>query len=208
MYTPASFAETDPAALGQFMAEHAFALLVSQRNSGLVASHLPLLVEWSAEQPSALVGHLARANSQWKELAGQEVLAIFSGPHAYISPRWYAERNTVPTWNYTAVHAYGVFHILDDAETCRVLERSVQEFEDGLPAPWSMEENDAELLEKLRPQIVGFRIQITRLEGKLKLNQNHSVERRKRVIEQLQAQPTPNRTAIAELMEQSLQRDQ
>jgi transcriptional regulator len=178
--------------------------LISHHEAGMEASHLPLLVEWKDDAPAGLVGHMARANPQWREAAGRVVLAIFQGPHAYVSPRWYAEPNTVPTWNYLAVHAYGLFQLLDESQTRELLERSVTEFEAGLDNPWNMQENDAEFLDKLVSQIVGFRIEITRLEGKWKLNQNHSRERRQRVIEQLRRQSSPNSQDIAAEMEQSL----
>ena len=187
------------------MAGHPFATLVSQRNAGASASHLPLLVEWSSDAPVALLGHMARANPQWREAAESEVLAIFHGPHAYISPRWYAEPNTVPTWNYVAVHAYGRLRLLDEIETSHLLARSVLEFEADLQSSWAMAETDPALLEKLMQEIVGFRIEIHRLEGKWKLNQNHSPERRRRVIEQLRGQTSPGSRAVADLMEQSLE---
>jgi transcriptional regulator len=186
------------------MAGHGFATLVTHDEGGSTASHLPLLLEWSEGVPVRLVGHMARANPQWRGAAGREVLVIFQGPHAYISPRWYAEKNTVPTWNYAAVHAYGQFQLMNESQTRELLARSVNEFEAGLESPWSMEENEAELTDRLLPQIVGFRIEITRLEGKWKLNQNHSVERRLRVISQLRQQDSSGSQAIADLMEQSL----
>ena len=190
--------------LGEFMESHSFATLISQNETGMVASHLPVLVEWSNEAPSALLGHMARANSQWRTAEGREVLVIFQGPHAYISPRWYAEPQTVPTWNYVAVHAYGTFRLLEESETRELLSRQVAQFEADRESPWSIEENDPAHLAKLIPQIAGFRIEIDRLEGKWKLNQNHSTERRRRVIEELRRQSSPNNRAIADLMEQSL----
>lgn len=204
MYTPTSFAESDPETLARFILQYSFATLVSHDGATLTASHLPILLDSSDGKPATLLGHMARANSQWKAAQGSEVLVIFQGPHAYISPRWYAEANTVPTWNYTAVHAQGNFELLDDRETRELLTRTVSEYESGMESPWSMDENDPEFHEKLVLQIVGFRIAITRLEGKWKLNQNHSETRRQRVIDQLRKQPQPDGQQVAELMEQSL----
>ncbi len=204
MYTPTSFAESDPETLARFMTDQSFATLISGDGQTLTASHLPILLDLVGEKPAQLLGHMARANAQWREAEGREVLVIFQGPHAYISPRWYAERNTVPTWNYTAVHAYGTFQLLAETETRELLSRTVAEYEARLESPWSMDENEPELLEKLLLQIVGFRIEITRLEGKWKLNQNHSAERRVRVIEQLKQQPSFQSQAVADLMEQTL----
>jgi transcriptional regulator len=204
MYTPSAFAESNPETLAKFIRQHSFATLISEHEKLMTASHLPILLDCSEGKPARLLGHMARANGQWQEAEGREVLVIFQGPHAYISPRWYAERNTVPTWNYAAVHAYGTFRLLDASQTRELLIRTVQEYEAPLESPWSMEENDPEFMEKLLPLIVGFRIEITHLEGKWKLNQNHSHERRERVIGQLRGQAGFNNLAIADLMEESL----
>lgn len=206
MYTPSAFIESDPETLARFIRQYSFATVISQSGQSLTASHLPILLEGSEENP-ALLGHMARANAQWKDAEGQEVLVIFQGPHAYISPRWYAEPNTVPTWNYTAVHVYGGFQLLSETETRELLTRTVGKYEAGLESPWSMDENDPELSEKLLQQIVGFRVAITRVEGKWKLNQNHSALRRQRVIEELRRQPSANSQEVADLMEQSLSRE-
>jgi transcriptional regulator len=170
----------------------------------MTASHLPILLDCRDGKPAVLLGHMARANPQWKEAQGHQVLVIFQGPHAYVSPRFYAEPNTVPTWNYTAVHAYGDFQWIDESETRELLSRTVSEYEAGREAPWSMDESDPEFLEKLLLQIVGFRIEITRLEGKWKLNQNHSEARRERVIGELRKQTHPDSQQVADLMEQTL----
>lgn len=204
MYTPSAFAQDDPEILARFMRQHSFATLVSCHDQTTTASHLPILLECTGGKPARLLGHMARANAQWKQANGHEVLVIFQGPHAYVSPRWYAERNTVPTWNYTAVHAYGNFQLLDAPETRELLFRTVSEYETPMDSPWSMDEIDPEFLEQLLLQIVGFRIEISRLEGKWKLNQNHSEIRRRRVIDLLRTQRNPDSQKVAELMEQSL----
>src|SRR4051794_11991074 len=101
------------------MRRHSFAVLTSHGESGLFASHLPLLLDTDADAHAGprgqLLGHMARANPQWRGVRG-EVMVVFSGPHAYVSPSWYEEAGTVPTWNYVAVHAYGTFHVVDDRD--------------------------------------------------------------------------------------------
>src|SRR5438067_12583233 len=115
MYVPAAFAVTDTAKLHPFMRQNSFAVLTSHAGGGLIASHLPLLLDADAGPHGHLLGHMARANPQWRDVRG-EVMAIFSGPHAYVSPSWYEEEGTVPTWNYVAVHAYGTFRVVEDMD--------------------------------------------------------------------------------------------
>ncbi|MDG3007754.1 FMN-binding negative transcriptional regulator [Paludisphaera mucosa] len=203
MYVPASFAETDAARLNDFMRRHGFALLTSHGEGGLVASHLPLLLDADAGPRGRLIGHMARANPQWRLVEG-EVMAVFSGPHAYVSPSWYEEAGTVPTWNYAAVHAYGVFRLVEDREgLLDVLRRSVATYEGPRPEPWRFDEADPQVEMMLRA-IVGFRIEITRLEGKWKLSQNHPEGRRRKVIRALAARPDEDSRAIAGMMEEAM----
>jgi transcriptional regulator len=203
MYLPNAFAQTDRSTLYQFIREHGFAILASRRAEGLEANHLPLLLD--AETPDApyLFGHMARANDQWKRAEG-EVLAIFHGPHAYISPSWYETEGTVPTWNYLAVHAWGTLRAIEDRDgLLEILRRSVHAFEGPRPKPWTFDESDLRIGAMLK-SIVGFRIEITRLEGKWKLNQNHPEERRRRVVERLGVQSDPDSRAIVALMKDDL----
>ena len=197
MYVPNHFAAPDDEALFAAIERYSFATLVSQGKNGLVASHLPLLLD---RTPAALVGHMARANSQWQEAAGQEVLAIFAGPHAYISPQWYEAKQVVPTWNYVAVHAYGRLELIDDAaETEAVLRRTVTHYEASQPQPWTLA-GPQEFVARLAAQIVAFRIPVARIEGKWKLNQNHPAERRAKVVAALARQGDENSVEIARLM--------
>jgi transcriptional regulator len=145
---------------------------------------------------------MARANLQWRRAAGQNVLVIFSGPHAYISPQWYQAAEVVPTWNYVAVHAYGRLELIDDdAATKALLDRMVAVFESPQPQPWQMNE-PPDFIERLLRQIVAFRIPIDRLEGKWKLNQNRPEEQRQRVVTKLVQNGDDNSLGIANLMEQ------
>jgi transcriptional regulator len=199
VYTPAVFVESDPDQLHDFIRCHSFAVLTSQGESGLIASHLPLLLDAEAGPHGRLLGHMARANPQWRYVRG-EVMAVFSGPHAYVSPSWYEEEGTVPTWNYVAVHAYGTFHVVQEREPLlEILRRSVQTYEGLRPEPWTFDES-APHVETLLGAIVGFCVEISRLEGKWKLSQNQPEERRQRVLRALASQPDADSKAIAAMM--------
>jgi transcriptional regulator len=201
MYIPSAFQETDVATLHAFIEQHSFATLISYRDNEPLASHLPLLLDRTAGVNGCLSGHMARPNAQWQSAAGQRVLTIFHGPHAYISPRWYEARNVVPTWNYTTVHAYGVLRLVEDRDRIRkVLERTVELYESKMEQPWSIELPEAEFIKKLQGGIVGFEIDIDRFEGQWKLNQNHPAERREKVIRELRSLEDHDADQIAALM--------
>jgi transcriptional regulator len=204
MYIPPQFAEKDKARLHQFIEQNSFGLLVTQTDGTPTASHLPFLLDRAAGEHGALVGHMARANPQWQSAAGRTALVVFSGPHAYISPTSYEAPKTVPTWNYTAVHATGPIEIIDQsAAVLEILQATVRQYEGAMPSPWAIGAIDA-YVESLVRQIVGFRIEIASLEGKWKLNQNHPQERRRKVISALRGRPDENSQAIAALMEATL----
>ena len=213
MYVPPYFVQHDPWILQSFVRANSFAALVSAGDDGApVASHLPLLLDEERGAQGTLVGHLARANPQWRQLADQTVLAVFSGPHAYISPTWYAEelaadgtQHVVPTWNYTAVHVYGVCRLEHDINaTLAILDRYVEFYERGAPAPWKFAA-DTSFARRLAEQVVGFQIEITRWEGKWKLGQNHPPERRARTAAALASQDDADSQAIAALMRETLE---
>ena len=207
MYVPAHFAVTDRVILHAFMEQYSFGVLMSQVDGLPFASHLPLLLDREAAPNGTIIGHMARANPQWRELDAQTVLAVFPGPHAYISPTWYEAENVVPTWNYTAVHATGRAEVIDDRDALLVIvARSVAVYEASMSSPWVLD-RDGPMVDRLLAQIVGFRIRIDRLEGKWKLNQNHSVERREKVIAALERQAAPGGMTVADLMRQTLKRD-
>jgi transcriptional regulator len=202
MYIPSSFAETDPAQLHAFIRSHSFGILTSMLASELFAAHLPLLLDTPGSDVR-LLGHLARANPQWKELEGQNVMVVFPGPHTYVSPSWYESENVVPTWNYVAVHAYGVCRLMSDAaELHALLQRMIDTYERSMPRPWTL--TDVDFLEKMAKQVVGFTIEVSRLEGKWKLNQNHPRERREKVMRVLAHSSHTDDREIAALMEASL----
>ena len=200
MYTPDSFRESDVTVQQDFIERHSFGLLVSQQSGSLVASHLPFVLDRAGTAYGVLAGHMARANPQWRQFAGQDCMVVFSGPHCYISPTWYEAENMVPTWNYVAVHAYGKVELVEDqTDLISILRRSVDVYESSMPNPWSLGEPNL-FLERMLQQIVGFRINIDRLEGKWKLSQNHPESRRLKVVQALESQGDENSVAIAELM--------
>jgi transcriptional regulator len=180
MYLPSSFRQDNLAELHQQIADSRLATVVSQGEGGLVASHLPLLLEAGEGEYGTLYGHLAKANPQWRDLAaGAEALVIFQGPDAYISPAWYAAKaehgKVVPTWNYIAVHAYGQAQVFDDAERLLALvSRLSDRHEAGRAQPWTVDEAPRDYLNSMLRAIVGFALPIQRLEGKWKLGQNRS----------------------------------
>jgi transcriptional regulator len=201
VYLPPVFTEARPAMLAAHIEQHNFGLLVSGGMEGLVASHIPFVVDRDGEQLH-LLGHLARPNPQIEDLArGGEMLAIFSGPHAYISPRWYASGPSVPTWNYVDVHAYGSVRLVEDGDWLRgLLRRLTARHEAGSPAPWRMQDLPETYLAGMLEGIVGFDIAVTRLEGKYKLSQNRPAVDRPRVIAALERQGDANSLAMAQLM--------
>ncbi len=206
MYIPPSFLETDPTKLHDFMERHSFATLISSHDGEPVASHLPLLLDRAVGQHGRLIGHMARANSHWQSASGQRVLAIFHGPHAYVSPGWMEAQNVVPTWNYVTVHAYGTLRLIEDRDRLRdIVRRTVETYEANRATPWSMLQPEAEFIDKLLAAIVGFEIDIDRLEGKWKLNQNHPAERREQIIRGLLETERHDETQIAELMKASME---
>lgn len=205
MYIPTAFAETDPQRLYDFIEANSFGLLVSTHGDEPFATHLPFLLERSADLQKVgpqgrLVAHVARANPHWRELEGRRVLAIFSGPHAYVSPTWYQAENVVPTWNYLAVHAYGVCRLVEDSESlATILSVTVGTYERSMPQPWTID-TSGEFFQNLARAVVGFRIDIDRLEGKWKLNQNQPADRRQKVAAALETSPDPTAREIARWM--------
>ncbi len=201
MYVPKSFAVEDRQRIDAFIESNSFATLITMGNGRPEATHVPLLLDASAGQQGMLLGHVARANDQWRT-GDVEALAIFAGPHAYISPSYYQTPNTVPTWNYVAVHVYGQLSFFDDEQSLRdVLRRTVAKYEQPRATPWNWDES-TEYSTRLLREIVGLRLTIERIEAKWKLNQNHPAERRQRVIAALETGDERERE-IAALMREA-----
>ncbi|CAD6876281.1 FMN-binding negative transcriptional regulator [Methylomonas fluvii] len=192
MYIPKHFDEPRIEVMQALIRDYPLATLVTLSADGLNANHIPL--HWLEEGDTAygcLRGHIARSNPLWTDFDQQtEVLAVFQSENAYILPSWYASKpetgKVVPTWNYTAVHAYGKLRIIDDpAWIRRQLQAMTDEFEAGFPEPWSVADAPADFTERLLTQIVGIEISVTRLQGKWKVSQNQPPENRNSVIEAL-----------------------
>jgi len=186
LYVPPHFRVEDRAGLVDFMRSHAFATLVSSGEAGLGVSHVPLLVDLDGDKVR-LRGHVARANAQWETMEGaRDVTAIFHGPHAYVSPTWYANHPAVPTWNYAVVHAHGSARLTDEAELHEIVTELSAHYEAGNKPPWKLSEQPAAYVSSMLEMIVGFEIEVERLEGKFKLSQNRPADA-PRVIERLEA---------------------
>lgn len=200
MYIPKSFQVSDPEVLAAFIRAHSFATLISTREGTPFATHLPLLLDQGASPQGMLLGHVARANPHWQVFDGQgEALAIFHGPHAYISPTWYAAGPAVPTWNYAAVHVYGAPRLIEgEAQLAALVDRLVATYEAPQPKPWSGE-LPPEYKAKLLQAIVGFEMEIVRIEGKFKLGQGRSPEDQLGVLGQLASSADPVAQALGVL---------
>jgi transcriptional regulator len=202
VYLPPAFTETRTELLIEHIERHEFGLLVSHGKAGLIASQIPFLVE-RRDGGLYIQGHLARANPQLADLDGEtEALAIFQGPHAYISPSWYAAGPAVPTWNYASVHAYGAARPIADADWLRGFVRRLTERHEGFePAPpWRMEDLPEAYVQSMLNGIVGVEIRVSRLEGKFKLSQNRPAADRPRIIAALERREDADSKGVARLM--------
>ena len=199
MYLPKDFAVEDREALYGLIRDNSFGLLISQVDGQPFATHLPFLLE-----DDVLVAHMARANPHWQGFAeGGEVLCVFQGPHAYMSPSWYTAENAVPTWNYAAVHVYGAPEIVDDPQAAFDDQDKLVDFnEAGFEDPWRLGDRDRDFVDGMMRAIVNFRIPIARIEGKFKLSQNRPDEDRDRVAAELSASADPGAAACGALMSQ------
>ncbi|MGW9626578.1 FMN-binding negative transcriptional regulator [Microbacterium sp. NPDC055521] len=172
-----SFAMTDPAELRRVIERHPWATIVSAADDSLVASHYVVLLD-DTRDDLTVVGHVGRPDDLIHGLGDRELLISFQGPHGYISPGWYGDVASVPTWNFVSVHLTGVPEILSDAENLRVLERMVDVFENRMPDPrgmWTLP-NDEAFVQRLAAGTVGFRLTPTKIVAKRKLSQNKPLE--------------------------------
>jgi transcriptional regulator len=192
------YQENDKERLLEFMRRFSFAVVVSVSEGRPVATHLPLTVKVEGDLV-LLRGHFAKANPQWRDIEGSEVLAVFNGPHAYVSPRHYDAFESVPTWNYLAVHAYGEARVSrDPAANEELLYELIGANEPGYRDRW--EQLPERYREGMLRGIVGFELRVTRLEGKAKLSQNKTEEERRRIAEALASSEDPVERATGEEM--------
>jgi transcriptional regulator len=203
LYIPKQFLVANEEQLIDFVQENSFGILFSQAGGEPFATHLPFLIEKDSNGDLYLLGHMARSNPHWNKIE-ENVLVVFSGPHAYISPTWYQEEKSVPTWNYISVHTYGEFNLINSSkELLYIINQTINKYESQMPTPWATD-IFSEFNSQLMQAIVGFKIKITKIEGKWKLNQNHSTDRRRKLIDGLRQTNDYFSLKIADLMEDTL----
>ena len=204
MYIPKYFQPRDEASVEEFLKAQKFATLVTVRSGVPVASHLPVEYRTAGDRSGTVWSHMARANRQWRELESvSEVLLIFRGPGTYISPAWYGHTN-VPTWNYIAVHAYGKAALLSDGKELRaMLARLVDRHESPRACPVRFDEYPEDFLNREIRGVVGFRVDITRVEANFKLSQNRNDEDHATIVRELEKSGDPDALAIARAMRES-----
>src|ERR1700722_6004229 len=182
MYVPAHFKEDRVAVLHDAIRKYGFGTLVTSGEQELEASHLPLLLEPEPAPLGTVLGHLARANPQWQRVKpGMEALAIFLGPNTYITPSWYPTKQqsgkVVPTWNYLAIHAYGTLSFFDDPDELRAhVGKMTETHEQRRDAPWAVSDAPERFVDQMLKAIIGFKLRITKLEGKWKMSQNRPAQ--------------------------------
>ncbi|WP_442600670.1 FMN-binding negative transcriptional regulator [Paenibacillus sp. KN14-4R] len=197
MYIPKHFRVEDEEVLYDFIDNNSFGIVFSTHENAPNATHLPLILD---RENGYLYGHFSRANTHWIDIQNQEVLVVFQGPHSYISSSWYETNLSVPTWNYITVHVYGTVELINGKEELlHTLENMVGKYENP-DSPYQIDESNHEIIEGLMKGIVGFKLNINRIEGKWKLSQNHSKERQLRVIAELEKSSRDDDGEIAALM--------
>jgi transcriptional regulator len=197
MYTPKIYQDHDPESIQKFIRDNGFGILISTVNGELWATHTPMML---SNDGSKLIGHISRGNKQWKDTSGfTNVLAIFNGPHTYVSSSWYNHVN-VPTWNYLAVHAYGTVHIIEGEELYASLGELVDKYEKASEHPISMTTMTREYVTREMKGVTGFEISIQRIEATRKLSQNRDDVNHQRIVEQLEKKEDQGAREIAALM--------
>ena len=205
MYSPAYNRVEDRAELLAFMRANNFPVLVTATGGALHASHLPVTVRDT--QPIVIDMHMARNNPQWNEFfEDQEVMVIFSGPHAYVSPRWYEEKERVPTWNYAAVHAYGLPRLIEDRKRKHENQRHLVAAMDPQWLP-EFDQLSERYVTMMLDGIVNFEITVTRIETRWKLSQNRSRREMELIAAQLDQSPHSVEKALAALTRKHLPKE-
>jgi transcriptional regulator len=207
MYQPAHHREDRLEVQHALMRAFPLATLVTNGASGLIANHVPFLIDPERSRLGTLRAHIARANPQWREFdAGAEALVIFQGPERYVTPSWYeTKRQTgkvVPTWNYAVVHAYGTMRVMDDEAWLRTqIGDLTRANEAARTAPWAVTDAPKAFVDAMVRGIIGLEIEIARIEGKWKVSQNRPQADREGVVEGLRAEADERADAMAELVQ-------
>ena len=201
MYTPKRYKEDDFSVLADFIQNNSFATLVSTADGKPIAAHIPLLSYTDAEENLWLEGHMAAGNPLWRSFAANEqILAIFMGPHTYISSSWYQQPN-VPTWNYMAVHVYGKPEIIEGEKLYNSLSKLMDKYEQGSENPLRLQALPSAMIDKMLPGIVGFRMKAETIQASFKLSQNRNQEDYKNIIEALKKRSDAASHEVASAME-------
>lgn len=202
MYIPKYFKNENESEIKDFIRDNGFGILVSQGAKRIVATHIPMILSENEEDSGLiLTGHISRGNEQWVSFKNnEEVLAIFSGPHSYISSSWYDHEN-VPTWNYIAVHVYGDIEIVEGEHLVHDLKALVNKYEKDSENPVKVENMDPEIFQSQLKGIVGFQIRVADIQAVRKLSQNRDVVNYDNIVGQLSKKHNdPNALKIAEEM--------
>ena len=203
MYTPKLFAQHNETEIVQFIEHNNFGILINQVDQRPWATHIPFSYSQSKDGKHHLTGHISKANKQWESFENEEeVLVIFSGPHAYISSSWYDHEN-VPTWNYTAVHVYGKISLLNENELYQELAKLMEKQEAAVQNPIVLAQMPQVLVRKEMKGIVGFRIDITEFQAVEKLSQNRESKNHQTIITKLEQSNDTSSHAIAGLMKKN-----
>lgn len=199
MYTPPHYSNNDIDEIKAFLKQNSFGILINIVDNKPWGTHIPLELETDGKGKDVLVGHIAKANPQWKHFKDEsEVLCIFNGPHAYVSSSWYKEEE-VPTWNYIAVHVYGTLNILSEEETMASMHRLVEKYEKDSKNPISLKNMSSKTLRQVKG-VVGFQINVSDIQATYKLSQTRSDDHQK-IISELKERPDSGSQGIAGLME-------
>ena len=197
MYIPKLYREEDHAEILAFLHQNNFPALVSFDGEKPLATHTPVEVVEGENGQLTVYGHLSRANPQWKTLGDLEILLIFQGAHTYISPRWYNHVN-VPTWNYMMIHVYGKIRLVQDDELLALLSRLVHKHE--VNTSYSLEGLPQDFVQKQMAGIVGFAVDVTRIDAGYKLSQNRSDEDHENIIQELEKRGDVDSLKVAAAM--------
>ena len=200
MYIPKIYKNVNEEEIQQFLIENSFGILVSATGGELLATHIPLELEQNKKEEWVLQGHVAKGNPHWKHFEkGCEVLAIFNGPHTYISSSWYDHVN-VPTWNYIAVHVRGTINTLEGDDLYLHLKKLVDKYEKPSTNPVSLETMPEEFVKKEIKGIVGFEIKIETIEAVKKMSQNRNEKDYNNIISNLEQRSDATSNAVSEEM--------
>lgn len=199
MFTPDIYKNENQEEIKQFLQENSFGLLINQTDGKLCATHIPLELDINKEGKEILHGHIAKENPQWKGFAENDaVLAVFTGPHSYISSSWYDHEN-VSTWNYIAVHVYGKIRIVEGDAVLASLKKLVDKYEQNSANPIQVENLSDRTMRQVRG-IVAFEIEITEIQATKKLSQNRDDKNHENIINELQNTQETGAIAIANEM--------